>query len=1007
MAPSSIRLSIRARVALLIAAILVPVVAMFTWFHLDDVQRAREDARKEVATISGNAAANLEQFLSHTEAMLARLAARPQVRALDPKNCDPIVAEYGNLNPEFTTLGIRDLDGNSVCSYLPNPIPRLNAPDFPWFGEGLRAGKFYAGNALRGRQAGRWVSVLTYPVRSPSGQVAGLLALPVDLVKLSTRLLGSVPSNAVVAVADRTGALLLRSSEAGQYVGAPIPAAMEKLIRGQREGSFTGAGRDGVRRVFTYVTLPGVDWRLNAGLPEADVYAKYDARLKRNLAIGLGVLALALLIGWRLSRALIRPIDSLASVAGRVAAGESTARAELTGPAEVISVADGFNRMLDVRAVQEAALRASEESLSITLQSIGDAVIATDTEGRITRMNGTAERLTGWPLAEAAGRPMGEVFKIIHAETRLPAADPVQCVLESGEIVALVNRIILLSRDGREYRIFDSAAPIRTRTGEIAGVVLVFADVTQQQQVRQALEESERRFRTLIEMSPIPVRVHRHEQVIYVNPAAVRLLGAASAGQLTGESVLDRIHPASREAALARLRLEADGHFEARTVELTYTRLDGAAIEIEAQAMSIRFDGEPAVHATLIDITARKRAEAERQTLETQLRESQKMEAIGTLAGGIAHDFNNIIGTILGNVELARDDAGLEPAVQESLEEIRKAGHRARDLVQQILAFSRRQPTERKPISLQPVVAESVQLLRATLPARVEVASRISGTTEPVLADATQIQQVLLNLGVNAAQAMAGGEGRIEIGLLPVMLDPAKATVLNKELLPGGYVRLSVSDNGPGMGEAVKARVFEPFFTTKPLGEGTGLGLSVVHGIVRTHDGAIEVESEPGKGTTFHLYFPAVANADSTAMPATSAASPAPAPGQEQRVLYVDDDQALVFLVKRLLERRGYRVDGHTNQQEALAALRAEPGSFDLVVTDYNMPGMSGLDLTRAVKAIRPDLQVVLASGFVTDELKAAAAAEGVSRVIFKANAVEEFCDTVQQLVPTRAPPVA
>ena len=1000
--PRSIfRLSIRGQVALLIAAVLVPMAAMFAWFRVDDAQRAREDARKEVTILSGNAAANLVQFLSATETTLARLAARPQVRALDPKNCDPIVAEFVKLNPEFTTLGIRDLDGNIVCSYLPNPIPRLTATDSPWFGEGLNAGKFSAGNAFRGRQVGRWVSVLTYPIRSPSGQVTGLLALPVDLLKLSALLLRAVPANAVVGVTDRTGTFVLRSVEPERFIGTATPARIEERLGALREGFGSLAGVDGINRFAAFTTLPGLDWRVFAGVPKDDVLAAYHARLKRNWAIGLGVLALALFLGWRLARSLTQPVTALAQLAGRVASGDDTARASLAGPTEVVLVAEALNHMLDKRAEQDAALRASEESLSITLQSIGDAVIATDPEGRVTRMNGTAERLTGWPLTEAVGRPLGEVFKIIHAQTRLPAADPVQCALDSGEIVALANHTALRARDGREYQIFDSAAPIRTRSGEIAGVVLVFADVTEQYRVRQALQESESRFRTLIEMSPIPVRVHRDEQVIYVNPAAVRLFGAASADQLVAKSVLDRIHPASRDRALARLRRAADAHFDAPPIELTFTRLDGTAIEIEAQGMTVLFDGAPAVHATLIDISARKRAEAERQTLEAQLRESQKMEAIGTLAGGIAHDFNNIIGAILGNVELARHDA-LEPAVQESLEEIRKAGRRARDLVQQILSFSRRQPTERKPISLEPVVAESVRLLRATLPARVIVESRISDATVPVLADATQIEQVLLNLGVNAAQAMAGGVGRIVIGLEPVMLDPAKAAVLKKELLPGGYVRLSVSDNGAGMGEAVKARVFEPFFTTKPLGEGTGLGLAVVHGIVLTHEGAIEVESAPGKGTTFHLYFPAAANGFEVAKAASVVAAPALVPGQGQQILYLDDDQSLVFLVQRLLGRCGYQVLGHTNQTEALTALRANLGAIDLVVTDYNMPGMSGLDIARAVFELRPDLPVVLASGFITDELKKRAEAAGVRQLIFKANAVEEFCDAVQRLVPAR-----
>ncbi len=264
------------------------------------------------------------------------------------------------------------------------------------------------------------------------------------------------------------------------------------------------------------------------------------------------------------------------------------------------------------------------------------------------------------------------------------------------------------------------------------------------------------------------------------------------------------------------------------------------------------------------DITASKQAEAARASLEVQLRESQKLEAIGTLAGGIAHDFNNIIATILGNAELARQDAHANPLALESLEEISKAGRRARDLVQQILSFSRRQPIERKLAALAPILAESVRLLRAALPARLIIEVHCDADAPPVLADATQIQQLVINLCTNAMQAMRSGPGRIGIRLDTVMLDAALADTYPalralQERHPVRVVRLAVSDNGPGMDAATIARIFEPFFTTKAVGEGTGLGLSVVHGIVQTHGGGITVDSQPGTGSTFTIYLPAAA----------------------------------------------------------------------------------------------------------------------------------------------------
>jgi CheY-like chemotaxis protein len=327
--------------------------------------------------------------------------------------------------------------------------------------------------------------------------------------------------------------------------------------------------------------------------------------------------------------------------------------------------------------------------------------------------------------------------------------------------------------------------------------------------------------------------------------------------------------------------------------------------------------------------------------------------------------------------------------------------------VRQILAFSRRQVTELKRTALAPIVEESVHLLRATLPARLALEVHCDAEVPAVLADTTLIQQVLINLATNAMQAMKSGPGRIGIRLDTVMLDAAlvdayPALRAMHEKHPGRTVRLAVSDDGPGMDAATLGRIFEPFFTTKAVNEGTGLGLSVVHGIVQTHEGVITVDSEPGKGTIFTLYLPAERRFELRApKPETSNATATRDLGGGQRILYLDDDDALVLLVERLLERSGLRVSGYVDQGKALAALRADPAAFDLVVTDYNMPGMSGLDVAREVRAIRADLPVAIASGFIDEELHAQAEGVGVRELIFKATAVEEFCEALARLVQT------
>jgi signal transduction histidine kinase/CheY-like chemotaxis protein len=395
------------------------------------------------------------------------------------------------------------------------------------------------------------------------------------------------------------------------------------------------------------------------------------------------------------------------------------------------------------------------------------------------------------------------------------------------------------------------------------------------------------------------------------------------------------------------------------------------------------------------DLTATKDAEARRLALETQLRESQKMQAMGTMAGGIAHDFNNILSAILGNVDLAKQDIQAGSPALTSLQEIDKAGRRARDLVRQILTFSRNEVPKRAPLQLDEVVREAARLVKVALPPTLELRIHIEANTPSILANTTQVEQALLNLCTNAILAIGNKRGTLQIALATTEIDVALGARIG--LSAGGYVAISVSDTGAGMAPQTLARVFEPFFTTREVGQGTGLGLSVVHGIMQTHQGGIDVKSVLGNGSQFTLFFPPTQEA--AIAPAAEAAPAEPIRGKGRHVMYVDDDQALIFLIARVLKRKGFTVTTFADPHEAHAALQATPFVFDILVTDYNMPGYSGIDLLRQAKRIRPDLPVALASGYVTPELEQSAIREGADALIYKPNDVNEFCETVQRLI--------
>ena len=390
------------------------------------------------------------------------------------------------------------------------------------------------------------------------------------------------------------------------------------------------------------------------------------------------------------------------------------------------------------------------------------------------------------------------------------------------------------------------------------------------------------------------------------------------------------------------------------------------------------------------DIGLRERTAVERIKLEDKLRQAQKLEALGTLAGGIAHDFNNILAGIIGFADLGIQEAGDGTATTASFREILKAGGRARDLVRQILAFSRHREQDRKPLDLETDVRDALKLLRATLPASVEIISEFESGMPKVLADSIQIHQVVTNLVTNAWHALGERPGHVRVQLSTFIVD-ADFAHTHPDLRPARYLRLSVSDNGCGMDSATASRIFEPFFTTKEPGRGTGLGLSVVHGIMKSCDGAISVYSKPGDGTTFHLYFPAL---DFDA-PISTEAAPAIVNGTGQRVLFIDDEPVLTLLGERFLTRLGYVPIIEKDAHAALARFREE--QFDVVITDLTMPQLGGIDLARRLWEIRPGTRIVLTTGYTATLDTPRAREIGFCELLLKPYSIQALGDCMQR----------
>ena len=616
-----------------------------------------------------------------------------------------------------------------------------------------------------------------------------------------------------------------------------------------------------------------------------------------------------------------------------------------------------------------------------------------DADGKIVLVNREVERLFGYTREELLAKPVDLLLPLRFREGHSGFREGFMREPRTRSMGA-GRDLFGLHKNGSEVPVEIGLTPLVTEEGVF--VLSSIVDISSR-------KRAEARFRLAVESSPNGmVMVDPAGNIVMVNREIERLFGYARQ-ELLGKSIEILVperfrghHPGDRARFFRAPNRRAMGAGR----DLFGLRKDGTELPVEIGLNPIETEDGVFVLSSIVDISARQKAEEERRLLEEKLRHAQKLEAIGTLAGGIAHDFNNILGVVFGYAELLQGEAPTEQA-QEDIRELLSAAERGRQLVRQILAFSRRQPIQRKPLPLGETAAEAVRLLRPMLPPEVELRFHVAPGTPRVLGDATGIHQVLMNLGTNAAHAMPNG-GVLEIAVEPFYVRDSVARA-RPDLREGAYARIWVRDTGTGMEESVLQRAFEPFYTTKPTGTGTGLGLAIVRGIMLDHDGTIELESAPGEGTAVTCLFPSLPAVEEPAQPLED---PIPQ-GSGERILFVDDERSLGGIADRNLRDLGYQPTVLTDAQEALELLGRLPHDFDLLITDLTMPRLSGLDLARAVSAIRPDLPILLATGYVEDIPQAELDAAGVAATARKPLTRRELGEVVHALLhrePRRAP---
>ena len=664
----------------------------------------------------------------------------------------------------------------------------------------------------------------------------------------------------------------------------------------------------------------------------------------------------------------------------------------------------------------EQRLRLSEQRYKTTLMSIGDGVIVTDPSGRVTMMNPVAETLTGWPIQEAEGKPIEEVFPIVNEETRTCVANPVHRVCRDGCVVGLANHTILLNRQGKEIPIADCGSPIAGPEGGIEGVVLVFRD-----QSRERAAELRERQKALVDAAIADLSRHLLEpkaDIPYTAPLVLehclRLTNSphgfvGTIDEHTGELLLDAVRGAdpcilgdmstihsvkdpdgrypglwgyclnSGETLVAE---DPSNHPSARGVpegHIVLKRFLSIPLFVENELIGqIAVANSPEPYSAdriacikrigvLYGMFLRlKRMGAKLSDVEARLFQTQKMEAIGRLAGGVAHDFNNMLQVIQSFSELAKTrmeglEGDLAADLRRYIDRIQQTAEKSADLTQKLLAFARKQTTTPRRIALNDTIENMLKMVRRLIGENIELLWKPGSHLDRIFIDPSQIDQILINLAVNARDAI-DGTGTITVETRAVDIHSGDVRK-HPFMTPGRYIVLSVADSGCGMDEKTKSMIFEPFFTTKPVGKGTGLGLSTVYGIIKQNNGHITVYSEPGKGTVFHLYFPA-------SPPDSAADEPVKSPTVRrgtETILLVEDDPILLEVSQTALETLGYAVLPSSHPSDAIRIARTYPGTIHLLMTDMIMPEMNGRQLAAAIRKDRSDIRCLYMSGYPQD----------------------------------------
>jgi two-component system cell cycle sensor histidine kinase/response regulator CckA len=963
---------LQAYFAVLIGLFVLAAAAAALFVHVQSSRDARQAAAVEARYSAKTAARELGQEIVLVKASVANLAANPQIAhtIAHPEGC---TLTFGNGGPDTSHLEILDASGKSVCTS--RHTAGLKAADYagaPWLAK-ARKGPIFVAPVLD-RLTGRFVALVVSPF-ADKGFVAGFVDLRPLGPQLASRHGGPHSMVFLVTTADmRT--VIARSLNPKRWVGSALPAT-----RGTATAT-EGRDLDGTMRLYQHTTVPGAGWRFFVGVDKAQAVAAGTRLEHRQLVIIIVGLLAILLASLLVYRRVVRPIERLGAAVRASGSHAPLEPVPADGPAEVSALADDINNLISSINKESLERRRAEEQvgmLAAIVESSQDAIIGKSLDGTIESWNVGAERMYGHSAAEAVGRNIS----ILIPPERADELTPILEQLVRGEAIEDMETV-RLHKNGEPIDVSLTISPIRARSGDVVGASTIARDIGSRTKAERALRQSEESYRQLFERHPGPMWLWDPETLRFlaVNEAAVENYGY-TAEEFLSMQIMDIVADDDQERLQERIDTLQLGRNAAGVWR--HHRKDGSAIDVQVLSSSLDFEGRRARLVLAQDITEQRR-------MEEQLRQAEKMDAIGSLAGGIAHDFNNILMVIraCGALLLKRiKDEDLRADVIQ----IDTAAQRAAELTHQLLAFSRQQVLRPETANLNAVVEETLVLLDRVIGEDIEIICELAPNLESTVVDRTQMGQVIINLAVNARDAMPNG-GMITIRTANVTLDELYSTE-HSNVAAGPYALLQVTDSGEGMDEDTRNRVFDPFYTTKKAG--TGLGLATVYGIVKQSGGYIWLYSEPGMGTTFKLYFPRVSlPADAELMPTNRKAGSIDG---TETILLVEDEEEVRPLIAEALRSYGYRVLEASNGAEALDLVDREEGSIDMLLSDVVMPGMNGRELSEKLLLDRPEMKVLFTSGYPADTIIRHGIAQATTAYLEKPYLPDELARKVRHVL--------